>query len=236
MMRDEPTVAGEGRPDLRCRVTPPCLTFSAALSTAAWLAVMLAAVLTACEGGGRAGSDAARAHLGGSGGDTVVFGEDRLGQSDSARRAFRRREPDRALLEALLESFAGLTFVLEHGVADSAVGAGGQQSWAHDRRDRRVAARLERLLADEFGERYAPAIDDSYRRLADSLAGLQGEAPLRVLDDALRRIHLAQLATIDSLAPSLDRPTVRAAVMQVQEAMRREAGVRSAGSRDTARR
>jgi hypothetical protein len=142
--------------------------------------------------------------------DTVVFGTDRRSLDDSMRTSFRRREPDRALLERLLDQYAGLDFMIDEVWRDSVEGKVKAHAWQHDRGEERHAARLQELLLHEYRERYEPVVGDRFRHAGDSIAALartgrQIEAFYRMV----AAVHRHTLAVLDSTESQLTRPAVR---------------------------
>ncbi|HEU4700246.1 MAG TPA: hypothetical protein VFS40_13765 [Gemmatimonadales bacterium] len=170
-------------------------------------------VLAACGGTETASrpTGAARAE------DTVVFGADRRSLDDSTIRAFRSREPDRALLERLLDQYAGLDFLIDDVWQDSTEGKVKAHAWQHDRGEERHAARLAELLRQQYRERYEPVVGDRFRRAGDSIRALGGgEHQVDAFYRAVARTHRYTLAYIDSAAPMLQRPAVRDAVAELR--------------------
>jgi hypothetical protein len=155
--------------------------------------------------------------------DTVVFGADRRSLDDSMRAAFRRREPDRALLERLLDQYAGLDFMIDQVWRDSVEGKVKAHAWQHDRGEERHAARLQELLLREYRERYEPVVGDRFRRAGDSVAALTHTG--RQIDAFYRivaTVHRHTLAVLDSTESTLTRPAVREEVAHLRRDLVRE--------------
>ena len=149
-------------------------------------------------------------------GDTVVFAADRRAASDSAERALLAAQPDRVLLERLLDRYAIIDFVLNELQRDTRGGARGR-AWRHERSEDRETRRIEALLDAEFNERYEPAVGNRANQAADSILALPPEAQNAAVEDMLLRVHRLSLGLIDSLTPRLQRPGVREGVRRLRE-------------------
>lgn len=156
-------------------------------------------------------------------GDTVVFGADRRSLDDSMVLAFRRREPDRALLERLLDQYAGLDFLIDEVWQDSTAGRVKAHAWQHDRGEERHAARLTQLLQQQYHEHYEPVVGERFRRTGDSIRALAGgEHQIDAFYRVVARTHRHTLAYIDSAAPTLQRPEVRDAITRLRRDLQEE--------------
>jgi hypothetical protein len=155
-------------------------------------------------------------------GDTVVFAADRRAASDSAERELLATQPDRVLLERLLDRYAIIDFVLNELQRDTRNGGARGRAWRQERSEDRETRRIEALLDAEFNERYEPTVGSRANQVADSMLRLSPEAQNAAVEDMLLRVHRRSLGLIDSLTPRLQRPGVREGVRRLREHLAEE--------------
>lgn len=155
--------------------------------------------------------------------DSVVFGDPQHAASDSARR-LASANPDRFLLERLLDEYAGLDFLADQLTGRRNVEIRGT-AWRHNRGEHARIAELRQALADAFHQRYEMQPGRELRELAESIAALPSKSQQRqALDGVLVESHTRKLILIEAMYPRLRNSDVRAAIDRTRARLQEEVG------------